>query len=203
MMLLLGLGVANVAITILGTGIPVFLERPYLAWMLGGLVPAAAMSVKSGYHLFELDRTRRIYAFLIYGFSGLLVLVWIILFAVSFEGVTGDIEWESFGAESESTGVSTAAFRNMIQIAAEILIGASLFLVIDRVQATYSARYSAKNPKWIEANKRVETLEGPTQEAHAYAVACEARTLQTQAALRVHVSEALALLRDMQASSRT
>ena len=131
MALLLGLGVANVAITILGSGVPVFLEQPYLAWMLGALVPAAAMSIKSGYHLMDLDSSRRTYANGIFGLSGILIVIWVVLFALSFEGVTGEIVWDEFGEDVHSGGDAIGTWRNIVQILGEITIGASLFLVID------------------------------------------------------------------------
>jgi len=193
---LLSLGVVNVATTILASGIPVFLEHPYLAWMLGGLVPAAAISIKSAYHMMDLDSSRRFYAQSIFGLSALITLVWIVLFALSFEGATAEIDWSSFSDTGTGGGHSWInTLRTIVQIVGEIVIGASLFLVIDRIQATYSSSYSIKNPKWVAANKRVEKVD-ETADIN------EARTLQIREDLDKFVTEAISILHDMQSSPK-
>lgn len=204
LVMLLALGVANVAVTILGSGIPVFLEQPYLAWMLGGVVPAAAFTVKSGYHLFDLDTSLRRYAFFIFGASVALFLTWVGLFAMSFEGVTGEVDWNALmSGESLGGGADRlATYRNIVQILGEVFIGASLFLVIDRIQATYSSSYIVKNPKWVEADKRVKELEGPAEDALRGHQTDEARLVQMRAHLEVYVGEAVSILRDMRSGKR-
>ncbi|NQY39354.1 MAG: hypothetical protein HRT80_04565, partial [Henriciella sp.] len=138
---LLALGATNVVATILGSGIPVFIEQPYLAWMLGALVPAAAIAIKSGYHLFHYDTSRHFYALGMFGLSVVLILIWIVLFALSFEGASAEIDWDVLAHGASGAGGETAVnrLRNIAQITAEIVIGASLFLIIDRKQATYSS----------------------------------------------------------------
>lgn len=202
--ILLVLGASNVAVTILGSGLPVFLENPLFAWMLGGLVPAAAMSVKSGYHLFDLDSSRRRYAFAVFGAAGGLFALWIVLFALSFGGPAAQVDWSAIASGDIKTGGDNriGALRNIVQILGEIVIGASLFLVIDRIQATYSSSYLVKNPKWIEADKRVQELEAPAAEALRRRQSDEARVVQMRAALDVYVGEALSILRDMQSGKR-
>jgi len=59
---LLGLGAVNVAVLILGSDIPAFLENPALAYLLGALVPAIAMAVKSAEQLCGLDRHKHYFA---------------------------------------------------------------------------------------------------------------------------------------------
>lgn len=134
--------------------------------------------------------------------SGGMVILWTILFALSFDGASAEIDWTELasGESSDSGGHLVDTLRNIVQIISEIIIGASLFLVIDRTQATYSAQYSRKNPKWNAANKRVEALEGPTKALGKEADAADAIVLQMQAARDVYVGEALSILRDIQNS---
>lgn len=204
-LLLLALGATNVVATILGSGIPVFIEQPYLAWMLGALVPAAAISIKSGYHLFHYDTSRHFYALSMFGLSVVLIMVWIVLFALSFEGASAEIDWETMaqgvgGAHGDS---AVNKLRNIIQIAAEIVIGASLFLIIDRKQATYSSSYSRVNPDWYLADKRAEELASPIPELTRTANEQEARVARIEAALEAHVGQALGILRDMQSAQKS
>ncbi|MEO1149673.1 MAG: hypothetical protein AAFW83_01670 [Pseudomonadota bacterium] len=197
---LLGLGAVNVATTILASGIPVFLEQPYLAWMLSALVPAAALAVKSGYHLLDWDTSRKAYSLGMFGLSGVLIFIWIILFVFSFEGATADIDWDVLNGDftDQQDHSLVGKLRNAVQIIAEVVIGASLFLVYDRRQARCSASYSMKNPKWNEADKQVKELEGPALDAEKTAVADEARAVQIRAVRDVFVGEAVGDLRDMQ-----
>lgn len=159
--MLLGLGVTNVAVTILSSGIPAFSESPWIAWMLGGLVPAASFAVKFGYHLFVLDRHRHQYATAIYVLAFAFIIVWVYLFSQTFEGATGDIDWENL-SEGNGHG-SLDKLRTMTQILGEITIGAALFLVIDRVREEYAPDSRVANPDFLEKCKDHEIA----QAAHA------------------------------------
>lgn len=202
---LLGLGAVNVVVTILGSGIPIFIEQPYLAVMLGALVPAASMAIKSGYHLFEYDTSRRLYAQGMSVLSAALILIWIVLFTLSFEGASAEIDWSTLAnGETESSGHGVInRLRNIVQITGEIVIGASLFLIIDRKQASYSSSYSRKNPDWVMADDRVKELEAPIAGLTQAANQQEARVTRMEAARDTYVSEAISILRDMQTSAKS
>ncbi|MEL6692379.1 MAG: hypothetical protein AAFQ12_05015 [Pseudomonadota bacterium] len=202
---LLGLGASNVVATILGSGIPVFIEQPYLAWMLGALVPAAAIAIKSGYHLFHFDTSRHLYAMSMFALSVTLILIWIVLFALSFEGASAEIDWDVLAHGGGESGSEAAInrLRNIVQITAEIVIGASLFLTIDRKQATYSSSYSRVNPEWHLADLRVQELEEPIEELTRVANDQEARVTRMEAARASYIGEAISILRDMQSSPKS
>lgn len=188
--MLLTLGVANVASTILSSGIPIFLEQPWIAWMLGGLVPAGSFTLKFFYHLFRLDRTRWFYALSVYGFSVVLITLWVFLFAITFEGATGAIDWDSLGNESGHGFLDK--LRTGVQILGEICIGASLFLVIDRIHTRYSSTWSMDNPAYLEAFETRDRIAADHQVAFEHLVKVEGQLDELLASRKAYCARAVA-----------
>lgn len=193
---LLGLGVINVKTVIMATELPAFLSNPNLALLLGGLVPAASVSLKSGYHICKLDTHKHAYAWTIFGTSVATTLIWVVLFALSFEGATGEITPEMLLGETSSSHGWIDTWRNIVQIVGEIVIGASLFLVIERIQATYSGVYFIDNPNRVEADKAVASAEAAEAEAVTEEDDLLGEILRMRAAREVFIDEGLAMLHD-------
>lgn len=147
--LLLGLGGVNVATALLNSGIPTFIEHPYAAWMVGMLVPAVSMAVKFGYGLFDHAVNRKRYAWAVYTSAIVSGFVWVVLFALSYEGVSAEIDWGSLG--QTTTADQLASLLTIVQIVTEVLAAAALFIVVANVFASYSASYVTDNPELLDA----------------------------------------------------
>ena len=190
LVMLLGLGVTNVATTILSSGIPIFLEQPWVAWMLGGLVPAASFTLKYFYHIFRLDRTRYLYALSIYSISLVLLFLWILLFSQTFEGVTGGVDWDNLGHDA-GHGVLNK-LRTGVQILGEVFCGASLFLVIDRMHAQFSKRHRTISSNWVEKAEEAEEAQSAHDEKQSVRMKAEGRRVKLLAARTAYVERVVA-----------
>lgn len=135
-------GCSNVFANLMSAGIPVFLEHPALAWTLSAIVPAGAFVLHAGVSFLDLERTRRTYAKGIFAATGILLLIWTVLFAMNFSGVSGSFDVLSLG---ESSGSATAFV--WVQLASEIVIAAALFLVIESLCAKHQPDHYARNPE--------------------------------------------------------
>lgn len=190
LVLLLGLGVANVATTILSSGIPIFLEQPWVAWMLGGLVPAASFTLKYFYHVFRLDRTRYLYAMTIYAVAIVLLFLWVILFAATFDGVTGGVDWESLGSGGGHDWLGQ--LRTAVQILGEVFCGAALFLVIDRLHSEFSHKHRSVKSQWLEKTEEAEEAQNAHEQKQSVRIKAEGRFVKLLAARTAYVERAVA-----------
>ncbi|NHK29402.1 hypothetical protein FF098_015915 [Parvularcula flava] len=201
--ILLALGSTNVATVILASGIPVFVDQPILAWLLAGLVPAAAIALKSAYHLFDLDGSRRVFSLATFGIAGVMVLIWIVLFSLSFEGATPDIDYSNFAADNGTHDNGITALRNIVQILAEVLIGAALFLVIDKIIASYRSNYRTPKEEYLEAEQAVVLWEARLSAARSVANGKKGEFSRLKASRAEYVGEALADWLSQQSSKRS
>ena len=199
---LLALGATNVATVILASGIPVFLDQPILAWLLAGLVPAAAIALKSGSNLLQLDKSRRNFSVAIFALACITAVIWVVLFSVSFEGATPDINLDALFEESDS-GHDLTALRNTVQILAEVLIGAALFLVVDKIIASYRVGYRQANEAYPEAEKDVHLWEARVAAAREVFNEAHGKVSRLSAARSAYVSEALADWLSQQSGKRS
>lgn len=191
---LLALGGVNVAVLILGSGIPAFLDNPALAYLLGAIVPAIAMALKSAEELLPLDRHKHWYAVTIYILAGIVSLAWIVLFTITFEGNTADI-WSDID-ESVSDHTVFHTLRNITQILAEVLTGAALFLVIDRMHSKHSAKSISEKTGWRELSDRVDELRKLRNSSAEYSNAKAAVQTQLEATRTAFILSAIGHLSD-------
>lgn len=191
--ILLALGGVNVAVTILASDIPAFLDAPYLAWLLACMVPATSFAVKSGASLCQLDRSKHRYAWTIFVLAGVFAFTWLVLFSLTFEGATGDINFDALGESTGSHGLMDKA-RTLVQILSEILVGSALFLVIDRIHARYTSTAKIERNGWREMTETAAVLRAKADVQDTLASVDAALLVQIKAARAVFVARAVSHL---------
>ena len=123
------MGAANVYSNLLASGEAVFIDQPYLAVFISMLMPAGSTAIKFISNFFEYQTSKKRYALFIYSLTTLALLTWSFLFAMSFSGVASDIDWESVGEATNQTD----SFLVWIQLVAELLVSAALFLAAEDI----------------------------------------------------------------------
>ena len=157
--MVLGTGSANVYSNIMSSGNVIFLEQPSLALLLSILLPAGAVAIKFVVDYFESDRSRRLYILFMYGLTVLMLLLWTVLFALSFHGVSGGLDLDALG----ETDHFATAFTG-VQLLAEMLVGSTLFQVASDTHARYAPESYVRNPEYLEIQQAL-TMHGPDHEA--------------------------------------
>lgn len=172
-MLLLGIavvlmGAANIYSIIMASGTPVFLEEPRLAMMLSGLLPIGSVALKFFSNVLPHDRSKKRYTFTLYGATAASLLAWVILFGLTFGSAASGLDWDNLDM---SGGAGKGAAFTVIQLLAELLVGATLFQVAGDIWATYAPMTTAPNPVYEDLQKNLEALRIPhakrTQELSA------------------------------------
>lgn len=124
---------ANVDANLLSSGVPIFIEQPWIAWFLSLLAPAASIALKFTSGFFDYYRTKRRYTLFIFLLTALSFLAWVILFSMNYSGVSSGIDWNSFGEGSTSGSLLVG-----VQLFTEILVAAALFLAAQDIAIKYS-----------------------------------------------------------------
>lgn len=143
------MGAAGVQANLEASGNPVFIEQPFTKWLLSALLPAASVALKFVSNFLPHDRARRNYGLAVYIITGVLLLFWMVLFAINFTGISGGIDWSDMGEADH--GGSLLVF---VQLAAEAMVGTALFLVIDLTASKYAAGYS-----YLESLEKIQIRE--------------------------------------------
>lgn len=151
LLVVLGMGAANVYANLMASGTPVFLEAPWLAAMLSALLPIASISVKFVTGFMSLDTSRKRYAITIYGLTLATLAVWSVLFAMNFSGVSGGIDWQAL----ESGGNKGPALV-WSQMMLEMLAGAALFLAAEDIAMRYAPDVYVENLEYLEIEKALK-----------------------------------------------
>lgn len=152
---LMGMGMTTVYSILIDSGTPAFIERPYLAWALSFIVPAASLGVKFGYDMIDTDLARRFYGQIVYVVAFAFLVIWVITFAANFGGLNAGIDWDTLGETSTGKGRIMTA----VQLLAEIFNGAALFMVVSNIAAKYSAETLYHNPQWSEVKRSTAQAE--------------------------------------------
>jgi len=141
------MGVSNIYANLMASGTVIFIEKPWLALALSALLPTGSAALKFVTNFMAFDRSRKRYAIGINMLTAIALLFWTILFAQNFAGITGEINWPLL-----DDGDSNGALFVWIQLIAELLVGASLFLVLEDIWSKYYTEKFVDNPEYIEAN---------------------------------------------------
>ena len=142
---MLFVGTANV-FSNLQASVPLFIEKPILAWLISLLMPLGSLTVKLVSSLFVTYRGKKRFACVIYGLSAVTLLAWTVAFSLNFSGVSSGIDWDAIG-ESDNKG----SLLVWLQLTAEIMIAAALFLAADQI-------FQKHNPDTLIDNKAYERI---------------------------------------------
>ncbi|MCB1935511.1 MAG: hypothetical protein KDF59_06180 [Nitrosomonas sp.] len=146
----LGMGASNVFSIIMSSGNPVFLDEPRLAWMLSGLLPLGAFALEFFKRHLQSDRSKRIYTITIFALSAILLLVWVVLFALVF-GSPGDdsLDFDKLLKPAGEDHLGQAF--TMVQLLAELMVGAALFTSGADLFAKHSPTRLVESPDYTDA----------------------------------------------------
>jgi len=137
------MGATNVYSIIMASGTPVFLDEPRLAMMLSGLLPIGSIAFKFFSSTLSNDKIKKHYTIALYGASAAALLVWVVLFGITFGSAATGFDWDSIGTDSDT---STGTAFTVVQLLAEMLVGATLFQVAGDIWATYAPTTMVLNP---------------------------------------------------------
>ncbi|MCK4944677.1 MAG: hypothetical protein KAS59_00230, partial [Alphaproteobacteria bacterium] len=149
------MGATNVYSIIMASGTPVFLDEPRLAMMLSGLLPIGSIAFKFFSSTLSNDKVKKHYTIALYGASATSLLIWVILFGITFGSVASGFDWDNLGTDS-NMNIDTAF--TVIQLLAEMLVGATLFQVAGDIWATYAPTTMVPNPAYEERKKNLKLL---------------------------------------------
>jgi len=186
------LGAGNVYANLMSSGNPVFIEAPWLAFALSMLLPIGSMSIKYATQFFEFDHTRRWFALFIYMLTLVVLLIWSVLFAQNFPGVSGGI-----GLSAMLDSGSSGPWLVWAQLAAELLAGSALFLGAESIYLKYSPTYYVENIHYLDLEKRLkahrEEMDVLTDQRGEAMGRLETVRAQRQVEINYRVAEFLAL----------
>lgn len=133
------------------SGEPVFIEHPWMAWMIAMLAPAASIVLKFVPEEFS-GRSKERYQKGLVLVTCLSILAWLVLFALNFTGVNAPIDWGNLG-EPDNGKSSALVF---VQLLSEILVGAVLYQTAHRIDLIYTPDNFSPNPKYQYTQKALK-----------------------------------------------
>ena len=145
------MGAANVYANLLASSTVIFVEKPWLAIALSTLVPIGSLSIKFVSNFLEIDRSRRNYSLSIFILTFGMLMVWTVLFAMNFNGVSGGIDWENMGDTTQ-----TGSLLVWSQLLLEILMASALALAAEDIYMKYSPDAWAKNMEFVAIEKALK-----------------------------------------------
>lgn len=187
----LGMGASNVFSIIMASGTPIFLERPKLAWMLSGLLPLGAFALEFFKRHLRSDQAKQIYTTIVFGNTALLLLTWVVLFALVF-GSPGDVIIDIGSLMKPSEGFNLATIFTMVQLLAELFVGAALFTTAGDLFAKHSPTKLIQNPDHVEATKLLEKMKKEQETAVNIQIKKKARLDVLGHGLTLYLSEQMA-----------
>lgn len=149
------MGTANIYANLMASGVTIFLTKPYLALVIALLLPIASIAIKNITHYIHNPLLKRHYGLGIYAFTMLLLLVWGVLFAMNYSGVTGGFDPSALLEDNSTT--DTGAALVWTQLMLELLMGSALFLTIEEITSKYAPECFAPNMAYFEAEKTYQT----------------------------------------------
>ena len=162
------MGAANVYTGLMASGQPVFIDAPYLAVFISMLVPAGSACIKFVSNFFDYAGSKKRYALCVYLAAGLALFAWTIVFAMNFSGVAGDIDWNAL----MEPGGKGGGLLVWLQLVAEMLVAAALFLAAEGIYFKYSPHAYRENLEYINLGKALKTH----KEGHEALSAMRAKT---------------------------
>lgn len=151
------LGAINIYTVIISSGTPVFIENPIMAMMISGLLPIGSTSLKFFSVYLPHDRAKKIYTITIYILSTILLLLWIILFGLTFKSSANGIDWNDF-SNTKDNSITEGTYLTIVQLLAEMFVGTTLFIVAGDICSQYMQKGIQPNPMYEEHKKNHEKI---------------------------------------------
>lgn len=189
MVLVLFAGSGNVFSAIMAEAQQVFIDTPILAILLACLFPSGSLALHSLGDLLGSDRSRERYIRAILVLTILCLLVWVVLFGLTFQIGDSGINWK----ELESQEDHMATVFTIVQLLAELLCGTSLGLIASHIHSRYHGNTTISNPKKILLGEQIADRLPGFEANHDLSKMAWGRWMQLQAMREVHISEQVAL----------
>ena len=122
-----------------------------------GLMPLGAFALEFFKRHLHSDHAKKIYNTIVFALAALLLLVWVVLFALVF-GSPGDTALDIDSLLKPSGEDYLGKAFTMVQLLAELLVGASLFTSAGDLFAKHSPTRLIPNPDYVEAVQLLEKM---------------------------------------------
>lgn len=182
-------GASNVFSNLMASGNDVFIENPWLAIALSSLLPIGSLSIKQISSFFDFDRTKKRYTFVIYGLLIIVVIIWSVLFALEFPGISTSIDVGDLLVSSKRGSSLVWA-----QLATEMLAGSALFLAMERIAIKYKPNYLIENPEYREAVRAVASHAAQHEKLRARAAHLEGEIARLKADRQAFITYHITIL---------
>lgn len=181
------MGTANIYANLLASGVTIFLTKPYLAVVIALLLPIASIAIKNITHYIHNPLFKRRYGLGIYAVTLVLLLVWGVLFAMNYTGVTGGFDPAALLDDSGST--DTGAALVWAQLMLELLMGSALFLTIEEIAGHYAPESFMPNMAYFEAEKAHQTAQKKHEKIEENYAGKHGRLVQLAAEQQKYINE--------------
>lgn len=159
----IGISMSTMFTVVMSSGNPVFLENQPLAWAMSSVLGLGALAFEFFKRYLVTDKTKRLYGMSMYIITALLLVTWIVMFAILFgsaadQGIDiGDLLGSSAAGNSGNDPWMTAF--TVIQLLAEFFIGCTFFMSGGDLFAKYSPTRTMDDPTYLDAQKRLDVME--------------------------------------------
>ncbi len=191
------MGGSNVYAIIMASGTPAFLDNPFLAIMLSGLLPIGSVALKFFANYLPHDKAKKHYTMIMYGLSALSLLGWVVLFGLTFQSSGAGIDWDSFDTQTSGNGKNE--LFTVIQLLSELFVGATLFMVAGDILSVYSPTTLLPNPTYQEHQQNLQTLRSNHEQLATAYKEKTGRLKSLNAARKAYINTQLAAYRQQAA----
>lgn len=142
------LGWSNVYSNLMSSGNSTFIEQPWIAGSLAMLLPIGATALKFIANFISADAWRRRYTLFNFIVLLILLILWGVLFGMTFNGAAGGVNWDTLGKPD-----SIATSLVYVQLLCEMFGAAALYLAFEDIASRYSPDSTADNSEFHAATK--------------------------------------------------
>ena len=144
---------------LIGSGVVVFLDNPLLPASMASLAPLCGFAIKSVNGFLRSGWQTRSYIFSLVSAMMVSVVLWIVLYADSYHGLSPNAFGGGFLDDASWwDGIRDTIFI-IVSLSTEILIGAVFALRLTIIAGRYSPDYSHPNQDYVELENRETVLE--------------------------------------------
>ncbi len=165
-LIFIGVGVSSVASNLRSTGEAIFIESPWLLWIMSSIPLGAAIILKSfARHMRPTIKHR--YTLLLYVTCIVLCLIWIFLFSKFFNGLTQSvidvIDAIVYANLPNTTEYSSKNLFLFIQLSAECTGAAALWLTASKIYEMHHQQRTQRNPFYKQLKEDLSKIEQEVQ----------------------------------------
>lgn len=189
----LGISMSTMFTVVMSSGNPVFLEKESLAWAMSSILALGALAFEFFKRYLVSDKAKRRYGIGMYGVCVILLLIWIVMFAIIFgsiadQGISTEDLLDVEALTSSGQDPWMTAFT-VVQLLVEFFIGCSFFLTSGSILSKYSPTRRIENPIYIDAKAQLDKMEAEFETLRKDLTQKEARLGALKAAVSLFIKE--------------